>query len=135
MGFRPGKKIYNLRFADEYDGLVVRANSATVEEFLAMQALVSSDDVENAVEATEDLLKRFAGFLVEWNVEQDDGTPVPATYEGVKKQDFAFINMIIWAWMEALASVDNPLNRGSSAGDNSLELSLGLASASQSQMS
>lgn len=135
MGYRPVRKIYSLRFADEYEGLVVKARSATVEQFLEMQGLASNDDADKAVDATADLLKRFADFLVEWNVEDDDGTPVPATYEGVLRQDFDFVNMIIWAWMEALASVDSPLSNGSSAGDNSLELSLGLASASQSRMS
>jgi hypothetical protein len=129
MGFVPQSTIYQLRFADpQYDGLIVRAESCSVDEFLAMQKLAASGDQDSV----EDLLRKFSNVLVEWNIEKSDGSPVPATFDGLKSQKLDLINLIVAAWMDAIAAVDNPLLNGSRDGASNLELSLGLASASQS---
>ena len=118
MGYRRKTKTYRLEFTDpDFEGLVVRAKSLPLREFLEMSDLASeaARDPAKGSEQTIHLLRRFAGSLVEWNLEDEFGDPVPTTYDGVVGQDYGFILAIIDAWMTAVADVD-PTSRASANG-------------------
>lgn len=127
MGFVRQKKVYRLVFQDEeYNGLGVRATGVPLGQFLEMSELAirakqSPDEANSSAKA---LIDNFAGALQDWNLENEDGTPVPATAEGLYSLDFEFVLTLITAWMEAIAKVPDPLAQTSSAGARSLEASL-----------
>lgn len=134
MGFRQKSKIYKLIFEDpELDGLVVRAKSVPIGTFLRMQALVEmaggKDDVtvsgvSGGLAAMGELAARFAKALVEWNLEDDEGNPVPCTRDGVLSIDIDLFLEITMQWMTAVAGVPDPLDESLTSGGTSPEESI-----------
>lgn len=114
-GFRPGRKTYRLEFEDGHDlaGLVVRATSVGTGEFFELSKLA---DGRFGLEEGAELVERFSTHLVSWNLEEDDGTPVPATLEGLRSQEFDHVISIIMQWMDAVAGVSAPLAQPSPGG-------------------
>jgi len=119
-GYRPSRRTFRLRFEDDqYDGLVVKVRSTSVGRLLEVMELLALD-----IEAlTAEDVQRFAGVfdalaevLVEWNVEDDVGQPVPATLDGIKHQDIDFVMDILMVWFQALVQAPAPLPATSSAG-------------------
>jgi len=137
MGFKPPKKIYKLQFeTEELDGLEVRARSMSIGQYgklLKLFITFDSDSTDGAV--VDKLFGEFSKCLVSWNVEDEDGSPVPTTLEGLKTQDMNFIMQIFMAWMKAISGVPAPLLGGSKNGATSQEQSLGLGAISQSRRS
>ncbi|MGH7179199.1 MAG: hypothetical protein ACREJC_17610 [Tepidisphaeraceae bacterium] len=130
-GYTPEKTIYKLVF-DDMEGLVVRARSATIGEitefnhllgFKAAQHVAAGMPVADAEEESKKPLVKFIDFLVDWNVLDDNGDPVPATLAGVSTQEPTFMWKIINAWMTA-GSAPAPLEQPSSDGEQSLEASI-----------
>lgn len=129
MGYRPGRTTYLLDFsdvpelapADGEDPLEVRARSAPLGTFLDMTALASigSNPTPADIAKVGDLLLGFATVLKEWNVEDDDGQPVPPTEQGLRSLEFPFVFRIIAAWIKATAGVAAPLGPASSGGEPS----------------
>lgn len=138
VGYRRPVKAYRLKFADEdMAGLDVTARSLPIGEFLKLTELATlGDDPKAAAEGAADVFRVFAAALVGWNLEDADGTPVPATYEGITGQDFDFVMKIVSAWMSAMSDVTPPLLNGSSSGGISgLERSLPMEPLSPSRLS
>jgi hypothetical protein len=135
-GFRRPAKVYKLRFEDDdMAGLEVRARSVPLGQFLELGAVADATSGLAPVSseqfgAIRDLFAGFAAALVEWNLEDETGQPVPATLEGVLAQDFEFMLAIVTAWMDAIAGVSAPLPSSSSRGLAGMEAALSLASSS-----
>jgi hypothetical protein len=127
VGYVRKRATYRLAFADgEFEGLEVVARSASVEAYqrladLATRELSSPPSADDLAEI-DHLYRAFAGVLVSWNLEEEDGTPVPATYDGLRSQDLPFAVAIVLAWMNAVAGVSRPLEMPST--DGALEASL-----------
>ncbi len=125
MGFRREVTHHKLVFEDaEYAGLEVIARPLSLRDFLALTTLaaVEGDDAVKQAENSGVVFAKFAESLVSWNLEDEGGTPVPATYEGVASQDFGFVNVIVRAWMETMAGVPKASRRGSNGGGTSQEV-------------
>lgn len=139
-GYKRKRTIYRLHFEDpEMEGLEVDMTGASVDEFLAITEMsdlsefavdgveVTAENlaqVKGAVAKLNDLFEAFARHLVAWNLEDDDDTPVPATFEGVKAQDPGFILDVLAAWLDAVGGVSGPKGRRSNGGVPHLEASL-----------
>lgn len=118
MGYQRPKKVYVLKFEDpELDGLVIKVKSVAMGQMLDLPALGSQLKSAKDVDTTElqGLFKVFADALVEWNLE-DDGQPIPCTYEAVMEQDPDFVMMIFTSWIEAVAAIPVPLGQPSRDG-------------------
>lgn len=123
MGYRRKPKVYNLKFqGEEFEGLEVRAKSVDVGRFITLNRLITGGkpDAED-VDSVTTLFEGFAEALLSWNLEDDDGKPVPATLEGLWLQDVDFGLEIIFAWVNAIGAVSAPLGNGSSGGGKSPE--------------
>ncbi|MFE2326140.1 hypothetical protein ACFXD5_19795 [Streptomyces sp. NPDC059385] len=122
MGYVPKHKIYRLLFEDaEMDGLVVRVHGLSTGQYIDLMGL--KQEAESGGESGE-LFQYLADRLVEWNVEEEDGTPVPANLDGIRAQDMPFTMAIINAWTKAMADVPAPLAPSSTGGESSLEASI-----------
>lgn len=122
-GYRRKAKLYTLRWAEghELHGLEVTCKDLTVERMLALVRLSAGfrGDMEAKLAGAEKLFREFARYLVEWNLEDGDGDPVPATYDGIAAQDLDFVIDLVSTWIDAVASVDTPLPQNSNGGQPS----------------
>lgn len=96
------------------DGLVVRMRPPTVREALEWNKL--GHPVETA--------EVMAGLLVSWNLDDDEGQPVPCDANGLLSQPIEFMRAILLAMQQNILGVSPPLSRPSSDGSQSLEVSL-----------
>lgn len=118
MGFKPPRKTYHLDFAGtDMDGLEVSLTGLSVGELADLMELQGriDEDPRHAL----DLFKLVAKKIVKWNVEDEDDKPVPATLNGLKKQDLSFVMALIKPWVDAMASIPLPLEQTSTGGQPS----------------
>lgn len=157
MGHRIQRKVFVLKFApgSELDGATVKVRSMPFGQFTAMVGLAGTvGEAINEAATAEKILAnidpqdvaqmgRFlAGFgeaLVEWDLEEEDGSPIPATVEGVAGLDTDVALEMIMPWLDALQGgfrdPGSPLHGGSGSGASSPEASLPMAPLSASQAS
>lgn len=120
-GYVPKRTLYKLDFAEtEHAGLEVTTKSASMAALLDILGLADSVEaagLKNADRAQMDkLFGLFDEVLVSWNVETDDGEPVPASKDGLLSQDPEFVMTVIGAWAQAMTKAPPPLPKGSSGG-------------------
>ena len=121
MGYRPKRKIYTLEFeGEEYEGLEVKIRGLNTGQVMDIDT-ARQDGGDAAIVA---MLQLMADQLIEWNVEDDDGQPVPTTFEGVRSLDIDFNWAIIDAWQNAAAGVKTPLDEPSISTEPSLVASI-----------
>jgi len=132
--YQPKRKLYQLRFED-HPGLEVTMKGLSIEAFMSLargasalqgldMAALKGPALEAAMDQVDGLFTRFAKSLRSWNLDDDDGQPVPETVDGVRSQELAFILEITMSWMDAIASVDIPLPQPASASGTFPEASL-----------
>lgn len=122
MGYKRPETVYTLVF-DHRDGLEVRAASVPVGQLLELGEMaegLKTGDAKTFGEARA-LFEAFAKRLRSWNLEEDDGTPIPPTLESLYGLEFGFATEIVGAWFDALSEVSGPLGGGSTPGSR-LEL-------------
>jgi hypothetical protein len=125
MGYRREPKIYKLVFADpDMEGLIVRAKSTSVRQFLEIQAMADATEASDGVKGMQTLFATFAGVLVSWNLEDENGQELPTTVDTLLEQEFGFVMQIVMAWIEAVAGVPDKLGKASTGGSPLLEASL-----------
>jgi|SRR6185437_10700196 len=112
MGFKKEPTVYKLVF-EAYDGFEVTVKSMSVAELLELTNLAATVEADSGknIENAKELFKSFANCLVSWNLEDKNGTPVPADIKGVNSQEFGFIIEIIVEWMNAVSAVSPNLEQ------------------------
>lgn len=125
MGYVRKKKVFVLNFEDEdLEGLVVKATTVSTEQLLEIEGSLSQIKKVDKDKVRE-ILSTFAKVLVSWNLEDEEGAPVPCSLDGLLGQDFEFVLAILYGWIEGVSSVAAPLDKKSSNGVKShLESSL-----------
>ena len=66
--------------------------------------------------------------IVGWNLQHDDGTPIPLSAEGMQAVPFDFLMRLVTEWAGQVGQVPAPLVSASSNGKQSVEASLPMAS-------
>lgn len=126
MGYR--RKTYKLVFADEeFDGLEVRTRGGSIDHLVQLTAItqLGAELVKPAGHAHRDeMYQLLAGRLLSWNLEDDQGQPVPVTVEALRQQDWPLVLGIAHAWMSAVAGVSRPLDSDSPSGQPFPEASI-----------
>ena len=123
MGHRVKTTIFALKFEDpDLHDLEVMVRKPSMDEQLdtiKLQELtnldqrnITSEDVERLRSAFE----FFASFLVSWNLEKEDGTPIDCTAKGLLEQDDGLVLAIMSAWVGATNGVSAPLGDRSNGG-------------------
>lgn len=132
-GFTPKRRVYVLHFEgdEELEGLIVRARSAPIGMMLQLGEMVgqirdlplggAQGDLDvAAVSASLGVMRTiidlYAQVLISWNYQDEHGTPVPATAEGMATLDPAHLMRIIRAWQTVVAEAPADLGNGSSGG-------------------
>jgi hypothetical protein len=111
MGFKIPKRTAEVSFADghEYHGATVTFNLDLPMGFAFryMNASLGSADHEA-------VLRDFGDkALTAWNIEDDDGNPIPANADGMLMAPPAFVLALMELWQEATQAVPAPLDETS----------------------
>lgn len=110
-GFQIGRQ-FSLEFAGtDAEGAVVKMRSASIATIIE---LTEGEDL-TAVEEIEIM----ARHLIEWNLEDADGAPLPATAAGVLQLEVPFKSLILAEWMKATRGITAPFDRRSDDGGQS----------------
>lgn len=105
QGFELPRTVLRLEFADpSFDGLLVRAYAPPS---WAIEAIGSFAFIDPEAKPTEQILetmkavrRAFGEALIEWNLCDAAGAPVPATAESVRNLEDHWLSQLIAAWME-----------------------------------
>ncbi|NUT23978.1 MAG: hypothetical protein HOV77_32885 [Hamadaea sp.] len=112
MGYKGTPRTVKIQFAQghEHHGAEARARRMSYGEW---EDVVSSED-DNA-------MAEFGKRLVDWNLEDDDGQPIPATPEGMRKVDTGLLTALKTAWLQSIVGVHDadPLPQSSPSGEPS----------------
>ena len=88
---------------------------------------------QEVMAANTSLLRRFGReILLEWNLDDRDGNPLPASEEGIMAIPMVLSGALFMQWQGALTGVGAPLGAGSSNGTTSPEASTPKAAKSAS---
>jgi len=118
VGYRRRPTIYHLTFED-YPDLEVDARSVSIEEYLKIAKLADQMTAKPAEDQVQELFGWFAKRLVRWNLEDEDGKPVPATLGGLMGEELPFVFKIVMAWVNEVVGVSAPLRTASGGGASS----------------
>jgi hypothetical protein len=112
--FKLTKKTVVIDFAEGSPWYGVEAKVSLSVPFKTLfwfQKNASSSDSESAGEAIYHFGEQF---LIEWNVEDEDGNPCPTTGEGVLNlDDTGLVTSLMSAWVEAVVQPSENLGNGS----------------------
>ena len=108
-GFRIPEKTALITFEDtDYDGAEIQLRlSVSFAQFIALREAAQGEDQEG--------MARLFGenVLMEWNLEDDDGKPIPANGDGMLAIPMALTNLVVQHWVEAVSGVSAPLEQPS----------------------
>lgn len=123
MGYKKPQTRYRLKFADDdMAGLEITSRAPTMGELLEIGPLAEVIDQRKPdLDQLRQVLGQFCGLLVSWNLEDDDGGPVPMTADALLGFELPFLMTVLNAWAKAVTSVAPPLPQGSGSGPGSPE--------------
>lgn len=132
MGFQHKPARINVAFEPGHDlhGLEVVLRKLTLGEYLDITGIG-----EVRLNHIGDQLKAMGDKLISWNLEDDQGQPVPATPEAVLGQDKDLMVTILEAWLDGINGVPAPLDQSSTGGAPSLEASIPMETLSSALVS
>jgi hypothetical protein len=102
VGYKRQRKTLSLRFEDEPE-LEILARSCTVRKFLWVLETVdkmSGGSLPKA-ELTE-FVNWFAGRIISWNLEDDDGQPVPVSADYLLDEDVDWAAKVAMGWVSGV---------------------------------
>lgn len=119
MGFKLERTVYPLAFDDpEYEGLTIRVRARSMQEVLDGVALnwLPDDPVEERSRKQAAILDSFVAHIVDWNLEDGDGEPVPVTVEGLRGAcEPEQLGYIVGVWLAGRQRIAAPLEQPSPA--------------------
>lgn len=135
MGYHKARQVARLVWPDghELHGLEIRVKVISVGTYLQYTRIFGDKSAENSDDEVTEIYSDFVDNLISWNLEDEEGKPIPQTLEGLFTQELDFINTIIFAWADSLTKVSEELGKGSPSGDRSVEASLPMETLSPSQ--
>lgn len=127
MGFRPEPKLYKLTFTDPaFHGFQVTMRSIPIGRSLEIQQTQANRTGLSSVEVTCLLAEILVEHMVDWNLEDEDGNPLPISRDTMLTQDADLIWTTNKAWIEAISGVPAPLDESSTSGEPFQEASLAM---------
>jgi hypothetical protein len=80
-------------------------------------ATAPSDERQRVQQDARDLFAEVHGLFASWNIEDDDGAPVPLTLDELMATDMRLVNTVIRAWSDHIGgTVEAPLEQPSPGG-------------------
>jgi len=119
VGYKAGVRAVTIQFAagHPHHGAEARVRGMNFGEYMAATGLDGGDGEDSAAS-----MKRLGENLLSWNLEDDNGQPIPATPEGLTQIDQGLARALNNAYVDALVGVHDadPLPQSSPSGEPSL---------------
>jgi len=114
-GYRVKKRTAKIIFVDtDYDGAVIEALfDVPLKKLFELQRLAETGKAEESFKIFGDEI------LTAWNVEDDDGKPIPASGDGLLSQPAPFANLILTKWLAAMQEPAAPFASQPNSGGTS----------------
>jgi hypothetical protein len=125
-------KVFRVSFEEPHPlaGLTLQTKGLSVKEFaafglrlgeVAMVERAGTDadqlsELRNLIGAIDEVKAMFADKLIEWDMLEEDGSPVPATLEGVLSLDDDEFFGVVNEWLTAIGGVDDQMGKESAHG-------------------
>lgn len=123
MAFVAKVKTYLVQFdkGHEYHGAEARLTGMTYGEWEQVTGLDGGEGETSGGDA----VKRFVAHLISWNLEDENGKPLPTTMDAVKQLDHDLVAALNNAYINTLIGVHeaDPLPSSSTSGEPSPEVS------------
>jgi hypothetical protein len=120
MGYRTTRTLYPIRFAPGHKlhGLNIMARSCPIGELVELGRVASTVKAAQGsgvlpVNEINRLLDVFGNSIKEWDLEDEDGNPVPPGRAGLEFLDLEDVMDVILKWAETIAQVSAPLDKRS----------------------
>lgn len=117
------RTVLKLVFVDaEYEGIEVRVKKLSVGEAFRATDLRwqnPTDTIEDIKAHLAELHTMFVDHLVDWNLTEEGGTPVPQTFEGLRGLEGEFVGLLMGTWLDSVHGVSRPLPKPSGSGGSS----------------
>lgn len=120
MGFQRKRKLYDLDFeGTALEGLSMVMRGLSVSEYLELSALadLAKASTEKQVEEVRALFVRVANKIERWDLEDEDGKPIPPSTDELMSWDFDDAMATVDAWMAKVQGVPDPLEQKSNGGN------------------
>lgn len=132
MGFKVKVKTYTVRFEEghEFHGVEARLSGMTYGQWEQVAGLDGGDGETNGADA----VRRFVDHLISWNLEDEQGAPLPTTLDAVKQLDHNLVAALNNAYINTLIGVHDadPLPETSTSGEPSQVASIPMEALSPS---
>lgn len=120
MGFRMERTVYDLPFeGTALEGLKITVRAMTMEQRMRVffdLGVTKEDSVEVARAKQDERYALFIGHIVSWNIEDENGEPVPVTIEDLfRVAEPEQVGTITGIWSSGRTSVPAPLEPASPA--------------------
>jgi hypothetical protein len=114
MGVRLKSRVFQIQWPDDHDmaGVVVQIRARRMREVIRIFELRENRMSESA----NQIIDIFGEALVSWNIDDDQGNPIPANADGIRELEDWQWNDILDGYWEAVNGVDGPLSGDSSNG-------------------
>lgn len=128
MPYTPTRKVYDLE-VDGHPDLTVRARSISMGQVLELSESLEAR-IFGPVIGPENLphlakvMAALGSALVDWDLVDEHGAPVPATEAGLRTLDHDLFKAVALAWVDAITAVPRPLEPPSPSGEPSPEASI-----------
>lgn len=138
-GYTVPRRVFALDFEfEELAGLEIKVKAISVGQLLDMDARVVDLDTgggwtQGMSNELDYLMEQFIGQVVEWNMEEEDGSPVPVSVEGLRTLEIPTLVQIIASWLTNSAGVSREEGKAPASGDSPEVASLPMETLSGSQ--
>jgi len=114
MGFKVPNATIALKFAGEaYEGLEVLVRKGSVADAMRAEAMYNKAKDASEAQGAKLVFEFLVDFIVSWNVEGDDGTPVPVTVDALVQFPAEFAWDIFSAFIDQTSGVSSDLGKDS----------------------
>lgn len=116
MGYRKVPTIYTLINFDGHEGLVVRMKGISFGRVRRLLTALGDDAKDQ--DSMDAVFKQVSDSLVSWNLEDEDGTPVPPTAEAIDDLEFDMVIAIVNKWLDQITGPGPELGKDSNSGES-----------------
>ena len=116
MGFRAQRKILNLQFSGDFEGLEVRVGSISFGQLLDLGDQADRLRAGSGLGAARELVDTFVSRIQSWNLEDEYGEPVKVGSAEFLDQEIDLCSAAILCWVDAMSSISTSLGKASTSG-------------------
>ncbi|MFF0138552.1 hypothetical protein ACFYRN_19180 [Streptomyces sp. NPDC005227] len=130
MGYRKTTRLLTVSLAGhevygaDGEAPVAKARGRNLEQYLQLMGWTPADEGDERTGIVRQL-EEFSASLVSWNLEEEDGTPIPCTPRALFAVDNDLALALATQWLDVIGGkVDGPLPQSSPAGEPSPVVSI-----------